>query len=131
MDVSQDKLIDALSQMTALQISELVKTLEEKWGVSAAAPAQVAVAQAGADAGAQEEKTEFDVVLKGVNAGAKALDVVKVIRTVMKDLSIIEAKKMVDASANEPASVLQGVSKDDAEAARKTLADAGANVEVK
>ncbi len=127
MAVTKEEVIEFISSMSVLELSELIKELEEKFGVSAAAPA-VAVAAApaaGAAAPAAEEKTEFDVVLK--EAGANKIAVIKVVRA-LTSLGLKEAKDKVD---NLPSTLKEGVSKDDAEAAKKQLEEAGAVVEVK
>lgn len=117
------KLVDQVKELTVLELSELVKTLEEEFGVSAAAP--VAVAAAPVAAAAAEEKTEFDVVLK--SAGANKIAVIKVVRE-YTGLGLKEAKALVDGA---PKNVKEGVSKDDAEALKAKLTEAGAEVEVK
>ena len=118
------KLVDELSALTVLEAAELVKALEEKWGVSAAAPvAAVAVAGAAA-AEVVEEKTEFDVILK--NAGPKKIETIKVIRQ-LTNLGLVEAKNMAE-EAN--AKVLTAVSKEVAEDAKTKLVAAGAEVEL-
>lgn len=120
------KLIEDVKALTVLELSELVKALEEEFGVSAAAPVAVAAAPAGAAAApAAEEKTEFDVVLK--SAGANKIQVIKVVREIT-GLGLKEAKEVVD---NAPKAVKEGVSKDDADAISKKLTEAGAEVEVK
>lgn len=120
------KLIEDVKALTVLELSELVKALEEEFGVSAAAPVAVAAAPvAGAGAAAAEEKTEFDVVLKAV--GANKIAVIKVVREVT-GLGLKEAKALVDEA---PKPVKEGISKDDAEALKTKLAEAGAEVEVK
>ncbi|MCB0165703.1 MAG: 50S ribosomal protein L7/L12 [Anaerolineae bacterium] len=125
------KLADELSELTVLEAAELTKLLEEKWGVSAAAPAAVMaaapVAAAGGDGAAEEveEKTEFDVVLKDV--GAKKIQVIKAVRTLRSDLGLKEAKELVDGA---PAKVLEAVSKDAAADAKSKLEAEGAVVEV-
>ena len=127
MAATKEEVIEFISSMSVLELSELIKELEEKFGVSAAAPA-VAVAAApaaGAAAPAAEEKTEFDVVLKEV--GANKIAVIKVVRA-LTSLGLKEAKDKVD---NLPSTLKEGVSKDDAEAAKKQLEEAGAVVEVK
>ncbi len=127
MAATKEEVIEFISSMSVLELSELIKELEEKFGVSAAAPA-VAVAAtpaAGAAAPAAEEKTEFDVVLK--EAGANKIAVIKVVRA-LTSLGLKEAKDKVD---NLPSTLKEGVSKDDAEAAKKQLEEAGAVVEVK
>ena len=116
-------MIEEIKALTVLELSELVKAIEEEFGVSAAAP--VAVAAAGAAAPAAEEKTEFDVVL--VDAGSGKIGVIKVVRE-LTGLGLKEAKEMVDGA---PKAVKTGVSKDDAEAAKAKLEEAGAKVELK
>ncbi len=118
------KLIEDVKALTVLELSELVKALEEEFGVSAAAPVAVAAA-APAAAAAVEEKTEFDVVLKA--AGANKIQVIKVVRE-LTGLGLKEAKEVVDGA---PKAVKEGVSKDDAEAIKAKLVEAGAEVEVK
>ena len=119
-----DKLVEELSTLSVLDAAELVKKLEEKWGVSAAAPVAMAVAGGGAAAAAEpvEEKTEFDVVIK--DAGAKKIDVIKVIRQ-LTSLGLGEAKTMAETAGSK---VLAGVGKDAANEAKKKLEEAGANV---
>ena len=126
--LSQDDILEAISSMTVLELSELLSAFEEKFGVTAAAP--VAVAAAGAGAGAApaevvEEQDEFDVVLSA--AGAQKIQVIKVVRELTK-LGLKEAKDLVDAA---PKPVLEKVSKEDAEKARGDLEAVGAVVEVK
>ena len=118
------KLIEDVKALTVLELSELVKALEEEFGVSAAAPVAVAAAPVAA-APAAEEKTEFDVVLK--SAGANKIAVIKVVREIT-GLGLKEAKAVVDEA---PKTVKEGVSKDDAEAMKAKLTEAGAEVEVK
>ncbi|MDP4121272.1 MAG: 50S ribosomal protein L7/L12 [Bacillota bacterium] len=118
------KLIEDVKALTVLELSELVKALEEEFGVSAAAPVAVAAA-APVAAAAAEEKTEFDVVLK--NAGAEKIKVIKVVRE-LTGLGLKEAKDLVDGA---PKTLKEGVSKDDAEAMKAKLVEAGAEVEVK
>ncbi|MGX8700195.1 50S ribosomal protein L7/L12 [Caproiciproducens sp.] len=118
------KLIEDVKSLTVLELSELVKALEEEFGVSAAAPVAVAAAAAPA-AAAAEEKTEFDVVLKAV--GPNKIQVIKVVREIT-GLGLKEAKELVDGA---PKAVKEGASKDDAEAIKAKLAEAGAEVEVK
>lgn len=122
-----NKLVEELSTLTVLEASQLTKLLEEKWGVSAAAPMAIAaVGGAGAAAAAPaEEKTEFTVILK--DAGPKKIDVIKVIRQ-LTNLGLKEAKDMAETAG---AKVLDGVSKDAAEDARKKLTEVGAVIEVK
>ncbi len=119
-------IVEEIKALTILELSELVKAVEEEFGVSAAAPVGVAVA-AGAAAGvaAAEEKTEFDVVLK--EFGAKKLDVIKAVREIT-GLGLKDAKDLVEAAPKE---IKTGVSKDEAEKIKKSLEDAGAVVEVK
>ena len=120
------KLIEDVKALTVLELSELVKALEEEFGVSAAAPVAVAAAPvAGGAAPAAEEKTEFDVVLK--SAGANKIAVIKVVREIT-GLGLKEAKAVVDEA---PKAVKEGVSKDDAEAMKAKLTEAGAEVELK
>ncbi|MFN8459934.1 MAG: 50S ribosomal protein L7/L12 [Anaerolineae bacterium] len=124
------KIADELGQLTVLEAAELVKILEGKWGVSAAAPMAVAVApMAGGGDGAakveEEEKTEFDVILKEV--GDKKIQVIKAVRTVRTDLGLKEAKDLVDGA---PAKVLEAVSKEAAEDAKAKLEAEGAKVEI-
>jgi len=119
------KIVDELSKLSVLEAAELVKLLEEKWGVSAAAPVAVAAAGgAAAAAEAVEEKTEFDVVIK--DAGPKKIEVIKVIR-VLTSLGLVEAKTMAETVG---AKVLSGVAKEAAADAKKKLEEAGAVVEV-
>ena len=123
-----NKIVDELSGLTVLEVAELVKTLETKWGVSAAAPAAAAAAgpAAGAAAPAAEAKTEFDVVL--TEAGVNKINVIKVVREVASGLGLAEAKKLVE-SAPQP--LKQGVSKEEAEEIKKKLEAVGAKVEIK
>ncbi|HYD17221.1 MAG TPA: 50S ribosomal protein L7/L12 [Patescibacteria group bacterium] len=118
------KIVDELSKLTVLEASELSKLLEEKWGVSAAAPAAVAAVGGGA-APAGEAKTEFDVVLAA--AGDKKIEVIKVVREVT-GLGLKEAKDLVEGA---PKPLKQGVSKADADALKKKLEEVGAKVELK
>ena len=117
------KFVEEIKSMTVLELNELVKAIEEEFGVSAAAP--VMVAGAGAAAPAAEEKTEFDVVLK--SAGANKINVIKVVKEAT-GLGLKEAKAMVDEA---PKTIKEGVSKDDAEALKTKLTEAGATVELK
>jgi len=116
------KIIDELSGLTVLEAAELAKQLEEKWGVSAAAPVAVA---AGAGAAAAEEKTDFDVIL--ADAGANKIAVIKEVRTIT-GLGLKEAKDLVDGAPKE---LKKGVAKEEAENMKKTLEAAGAKVELK
>ncbi|ODP37844.1 50S ribosomal protein L7/L12 [Sphingomonas turrisvirgatae] len=119
-------LVDQLSELTVLEAAELSKLLEEKWGVSAAAPVAVAAAGgAGAAAPAAEEQTEFDVILTG--DGGKKINVIKEVRAIT-NLGLTEAKALVEGA---PKAVKEGVSKDEAEKIKKQLEEAGATVEVK
>jgi large subunit ribosomal protein L7/L12 len=113
-----------LSSLTVIEAAQLVKMLEEKWGVSAAAPVAMAAAGA-APAAVVEEKTEFDVVLKEV--GEKKINVIKVVREVTS-LGLKEAKDLVDGA---PKTVKEGISKDEAEAVKKKFEEVGAKVEIK
>ena len=125
--MTRDEMIQAIEGMTVLELSELVKALEEKFGVSASAPAMAMpmMAMAGAAAPAEEEKTEFDVVYKA--PGANKIGVIKVVRE-LTGLGLKEAKELVD---NPPKAVKEGVSKGEAEEIKKKLVEAGAEVEVK
>lgn len=118
-------LIEEVKALTVLELSELVKALEEEFGVSAAAPAAVAVAAPAAAAPAAEEKTEFDVILK--SAGANKINVIKVVKEAT-GLGLKEAKALVDGA---PAPIKEGVSKEDAEKIEAALKEVGADVEVK
>ena len=122
------KIADDLSGLTVLEASELTKILEEKWGVSAAAPVAVAApaaGQAGADGGAAEEKTEFEIHL--ASAGEKKINVIKEVRTIT-GLGLKEAKDLVEGA---PSKLKDGVNKEDAEKFKKQLEEAGATVELK
>ncbi|MBQ9086436.1 MAG: 50S ribosomal protein L7/L12 [Clostridia bacterium] len=117
-------ILEEIKSLTIIELADLVKAVEEEFGVSAAAPVGV-VAAAGAAAPAAEEKTEFDVILKSF--GAKKLDVIKAVREIT-GLGLKEAKEMVEGA---PKAVKEGVSKDEAESVKKALEEAGAEVEVK
>ena len=117
-------ILEEIKSLTILELNDLVKAVEEEFGVSAAAPVGV-VAAAGAAAPAAEEKTEFDVIL--ASFGAKKLDVIKVVRE-LTGLGLKDAKDLVEAA---PKAIKEGVSKDEAESIKKALTDAGATVEVK
>src|SRR5512138_3127268 len=121
-----EKLVEELSTLSVLEAADLVKALEEKWGVSAAAPVAMAAAAAGGGAAAEavEEKTEFDVIIK--DAGAKKIDVIKVIRQ-LTSLGLGEAKTLAETAGGK---VLTGVGKDAATDAKKRLEEAGASVEL-
>ncbi len=125
-EITREQVVDYLSNLPVIQIAELVKTLEEKWGVSAA-PVAVAAGPGGgaADAAPAEEKTEFDVVL--VDAGANKINVIKAVREITA-LGLKEAKELVESA---PKAIKEGVSKDESAEVRKKLEDAGAKVEVK
>jgi large subunit ribosomal protein L7/L12 len=129
MSMTQTEILDAIGSMTVLELSELLKAFEEKFGVTAAAPVAVAAAPgaggAAAEAPAEEEKDEFDVILTG--AGEKKIQVIKEVRS-LTNLGLKEAKDLVDGA---PQPVLEKASKEDAEKARKQLEDAGASVEVR
>jgi len=123
-------LVDQLSALTVLEAANLVKQLEEKWGVSAAAPVAVAAAggaAAGAAAPAAEAKTAFDVILASVPADKK-IAVIKAVREVKAGLGLAEAKALVEGA---PKPVLEGANKSDSDAAKKKLEEAGAKVEIK
>lgn len=122
--VAKADIVETLKGMTLLEVSELVKELEDTFGVSAAAPVAVA-AMPGAAALAAEEKTEFDVILK--DAGASKINVIKEVRA-LTSLGLKEAKDLVEGA---PKTIKEGVSKEDAEAAKKSLEAAGAKVEIK
>ena len=126
--LTKDEILDAISSMTVLELSELLSAFEEKFGVTAAAPvaaAAAAPAGGGAEAPAAEEKDEFDVVLSA--AGEKKIQVIKVVRE-LTNLGLKEAKDLVDAA---PKAVLERASKDDADKAQAKLEEAGATVELK
>ena len=123
--LSNDELIAAFKEMTLIELSDFVKLFEETFDVEAAAPAAVAVAAPAADAPAAEEKDEFEVVLE--SAGDKKIAVVKVVKN-LAGLGLKEAKDLVEAA---PKAVKEGLSKADAEAAKKKLEEAGAKVELK
>jgi large subunit ribosomal protein L7/L12 len=122
-------LVDQLGNLTVLQIADLVKALEEKWGVSAAAPVAVAAAggaAAGAPAAAAEEKTSFDVILK--DAGSNKIGVIKEVRAAVPGLGLAEAKALVESA---PKPIKEGASKEEAEEIKKKIEAAGAKVEIK
>jgi large subunit ribosomal protein L7/L12 len=122
-----DKIVEDLSSLTVLEAADLAKLLEEKWGVSAAAPVAVAAGPAaGAAAPAAEAQTEFSVILK--EAGDKKINVIKVVREVVPSLGLKEAKDLVEAA---PKAVKEGVSKEEAETIKKKLEETGAKVEIK
>ncbi len=121
-----EKIVDDLSALTVLEAAELAKLLEDKWGVSAAAPVAVAAGPAAAAAPAAEAQTEFSVILK--DAGDKKINVIKVVREVVPSLGLKEAKDLVEAA---PKAVKEGVSKEEAETIKKKLEETGAKVEIK
>jgi large subunit ribosomal protein L7/L12 len=123
-----DKIVEELSTLTVLEAADLAKLLEEKWGVSAAAPVAVAAAGGGAAAPAEavEEQTEFTVMLMA--GGDKKINVIKEVRSVRSDLGLKEAKDLVEAA---PAAVKENVSKQEAEEIKKKLEEAGATVAIK
>ncbi len=127
MALDKAKIVEELSNATVIEIAELVKDLETKWGVSAAAPVAVAAAAPGASAPAAEAKTQFDVILAAVPADKK-IAVIKAVREVKAGLGLAEAKALVEGA---PKPVLEGGSKAEADAAKKKLEDAGAKVELK
>lgn len=122
-----NKIVEELSGLTVMQVAELVKSLEEKWGVSAAAPVAAAAAGGGAAAPAAEEKTEFDVILKEIDP-AKKIAVIKEIRGVVPGLGLAEAKKLVESA---PQTIKEAVKKEEAEDIKKKMEAAGAKVEIK
>jgi len=126
-EISKDQVVDYLSSLPVIQIAELVKELESKWGVSAApvAVAGVAAGGGGAAAAVEEEKTEFDVIL--ADAGAQKINVIKVVREIT-GLGLKEAKDLVEGT---PKTLKEAVSKDEAADLKKKLEEAGAKVEVK
>ena len=123
--MNREEIISAIEGMTILELADLVKEMEEKFGVSAAAPVAAAGAAAPA-AAAEEEKTEFDVVLKDV--GSEKIKVIKVVREVVAGLGLKEAKELVEGA---PKTLKEGVSKEDAEKIKEKLAEVGATVEIK
>jgi len=126
-ELSKDQVIDYLSNLPVMEIAALVKELEAKWGVSAAAPVAVAAAGGGAAAAAPaEEKTEFTVVLKSF--GDKKINVIKAVRELLPGLGLKEAKDMVEGA---PSTVKEGISKDEAETLVKKLKEAGGDAEMK
>lgn len=125
MAANLENLVEELSKLTVLEAAELSKMLEEKWGVSAAAPVAVAAAGAAPAAAAAEEKTEFDVIL--TSAGDKKIGVIKVVRE-LTGLGLTEAKAVVEAA---PKAIKEAVSKDEAEKMKAKLEEAGAKVELK
>ncbi len=120
------KLVDAVKELSLMEVSELVKALEDEFGVSAAAPMMMGAPAAGAAAAPVEEQTDFDVILK--DAGANKIGAIKAVRTLKPELGLSEAKSFVESA---PKTVLAGANKKDAEAAKKALEDAGCVVEMK
>jgi large subunit ribosomal protein L7/L12 len=127
MALDKAKIVEDLSNATVIEIAELVKELETKWGVSAAAPVAVAAAAGGAAAPVAEAKTQFDIILVSLPADKK-IAVIKAVREVKAGLGLAEAKALVEGA---PKPVLEGANKAEADAAKKKLEDAGAKVEVK
>ena len=125
MSVSKDDILEAIANMTVMEVVELISAMEEKFGVTAAAAVAAAPAAAGGDAAAAEEQTEFDVVL--ASFGSNKVAVIKAVRA-MTGLGLKEAK---DAVEGAPTTLKEGVSKEEAEEAKKSLEEAGATVEVK
>ncbi len=125
MALGKDEILDAISEMSVLDLSELISAMEDKFGVSATAVAAVAAPAAGGDAGAAEEKTEFDVVM--TSFGGNKIAAIKAVRA-LTGLGLKEAKDMVEGA---PATIKEGVSKDEAEDIKKQLEEAGAEVELK
>jgi large subunit ribosomal protein L7/L12 len=125
MALSTDEILDAIANMTVLEVSELVKAMEDKFGVTAAAPVAVAAGPAAAAEEAGEEQTEFTVKIAG--AGEKKINVIKAVRTIVSGLGLKEAKELVESNGV----VKENVSKEEAAEIKKTLEDAGATVEVK
>ena len=124
---TNEELIEAFKEMTLIELSEFTKLFEETFDVTAAAPvAGAAAGAAGGEAAAEEEKTEFDVVLEDV--GAKKIGVIKVVREIVSGLGLKEAKELVEAA---PKAILEGASKEDAEAAKTKLEEAGATASLK
>jgi len=121
-----DDIVASIEKLSLMEVSELVKALEDKFGVSAAAPVMMGAAMPGAAAAPAEEKTEFTVVLK--DAGSNKIAAIKAVRTLKPDLGLGDAKKFVEEA---PKNVLEDVKKEDAEAAKKTLEEAGCVVELK
>ena len=124
--MTHEEIIAAVESMTVLELADLVKAMEEKFGVSAAAPVAVVAGGAAAGAAAEEEKTEFDVVL--ADAGSEKIKVIKVVREVVSGLGLKEAKDIVEAA---PKTLKEGVSKEEAEQIKAKFAEVGATVEIK
>ena len=124
--MTHEEIIAAVESMTVLELADLVQAMEEKFGVSAAAPVAVVAGGAAAGAAAEEEKTEFDVVL--ADAGSEKIKVIKVVREVVSGLGLKEAKDIVEAA---PKTLKEGVSKEEAEQIKAKFAEVGAKVEIK
>ena len=124
--MTHEEIIAAVESMTVLELADLVKAMEEKFGVSAAAPVAVVAGGDAAGAAAEEEKTEFDVVL--ADAGSEKIKVIKVVREVVSGLGLKEAKDIVEAA---PKTLKEGVSKEEAEQIKAKFAEVGAKVEIK
>ena len=124
-ELTKDQVVDFLSNLTVIELSNLVSELEEKWGVSAAAAVAVAAGPGGGDAAAAEEQTEFDVILK--DAGAKKINVIKAVRSIT-GLGLKEAKELVEGAPN---TLKEGISKAEAEDVKKQIEEAGGSIEVK
>ncbi|NLE20567.1 MAG: 50S ribosomal protein L7/L12 [Clostridiales bacterium] len=124
--MKREEILSAIESMTVLELAELVKELEEKFGVSAAAPVAAAAPAAAAAAAPVEEKTEFDVVL--TNAGAEKIKVIKVVREVVSGLGLKEAKEFVESA---PKTIKEGLPKAEAEKIKKQFEEVGATVEIK
>ena len=124
--MTHEEIIAAVESMTVLELADLGKAMEEKFGVSAAAPVAVVAGGAAAGAAAEEEKTEFDVVL--ADAGSEKIKVIKVVREVVSGLGLKEAKDIVEAA---PKTLKEGVSKEEAEQIKAKFAEVGATVEIK
>ena len=122
---TKEEILDAIAEMSVLELSELLKDFEEKFGVTAAAPVAVAAAPASDDVDEEEDRDSFDVVLTG--AGDKKIQVIKEVRA-LTNLGLKDAKDLVDGAPN---AVLEGASKEDAEKAKETLEAAGASIELK
>lgn len=120
------KIVDGVKELSLMEVNELVKALEEEFGVSAAPVMMAGAAGPAADAAPAEAKTEFDVVL--TSGGANKIAAIKAVRVLKPDLGLAEAKKFVESA---PQTLLEGAKKEDAEAAKKTLEEAGASVELK
>ena len=125
MALNKEEVIDFLSNMPVIELAEMINELEEKWGVSAAAPVAAVAAAPGADAEAAEEKTEFDVIL--ASAGSSKINVIKEVRTIT-GLGLKEAKELVEGA---PKPIKEGLEKEEAEKMKEALTKAGATVELK